>query len=108
MNSGARLRDYQPHAVEVVPIAFWVVRRQHCPHGSSEVGETWDCGIEKAHYISNDFKNVSIYCETISAGLTALLLWGETGNMKLGGLSSCVTVQQYRYIAKCLNIGTAH
>lgn len=53
VDSGASLGDNEPHTVEVVSIAFWVVRRQHRPHGSGEVGETGDCVIE-GKYISND------------------------------------------------------
>lgn len=42
VNSGAGLGDDQPNAVEVVPVALWVVGREHGPHRRREVGETGD------------------------------------------------------------------
>lgn len=48
MDPGARLRDNQPNAVKVVPVAFWIVWRQHRPHGRSEVRETGNCVTERA------------------------------------------------------------
>lgn len=48
--SGAKLRDDQPHTVEVVSIALWVVRRQYSPHGSGEVGKAGDCDKKVVKY----------------------------------------------------------
>lgn len=47
VDPAAGFRDDDPHTVQVVPIALWVVRGQHSAHGRREVGETWDCGSRK-------------------------------------------------------------
>lgn len=42
VDSGARIRLDEPHAVHVVPIAFWVIRGEDGSRGSREVGHTGD------------------------------------------------------------------
>lgn len=42
LNAASRLGDDQPHAVQIVAIAFRVIRRQDRPRGGREVGQTRD------------------------------------------------------------------
>lgn len=63
MNPGARLGDDQPNAVEVVPIALWVVGGQHSPHRRREVGET------------GDWRDIEVEKKEIS--MKTLQLWGS-------------------------------
>lgn len=37
VDAAAGLRQDQPYAVKVVPVAFWVIRREDCTHGGGEV-----------------------------------------------------------------------
>lgn len=42
LNAASRLGDDQPDAVQIVAVAFWVIRGQDSPRGGREVGQTWD------------------------------------------------------------------
>lgn len=44
LDAASRLGDDQPHTVQVVAIAFRVIRGQDRPRGGREVGQTWDWG----------------------------------------------------------------
>jgi len=49
VDSGARLRDDDPHTVQVVAVALGVVGGQHRSHGGREVGEAGDCVRDELH-----------------------------------------------------------
>lgn len=42
LDAAPRLGDDQPHAVQIVAVAFWVIRGQDGPRGGREVGQTRD------------------------------------------------------------------
>lgn len=47
LDAASWLGDDQPHAVQIVAIAFWVIWWQDCPWGGREVGQTWDWRKQK-------------------------------------------------------------